>query len=97
MSLEKGEVERSIRELGLAEQLRAIPDDEARRLWETVEDRFADKKGARWIWEHHRVPSFSRQFRHRLLSSRHTRGPRLLVIKEDTLSRPLPTPRHPRA
>lgn len=62
MSLEKEEVERSIRELGLSEQLRAIPDEEARRLYGNVEDRFADKKGARWLWEHLRVPSSSRQF-----------------------------------
>ena len=40
MSLEKDEVERSIRELGLAEQLRAIPGDEARRLYRNVKDRF---------------------------------------------------------
>jgi hypothetical protein len=65
MWLERDEVERSIRELGLAERLRALPEDEAVALYKRIEARFSTEPGARWIWEHldHlRIPDASRRF-----------------------------------
>jgi hypothetical protein len=62
MWLERDEVERSIRELGLAEQLRAVPAEETEALYRKLEERFSTRQGARWIWEHLRVPAASRRF-----------------------------------
>jgi hypothetical protein len=56
------EVARSINQLGLAGKLDALPDDEARRLFDEVETRFSGQKGARWIWEHFVRPPVSRVF-----------------------------------
>jgi hypothetical protein len=59
---ERDDVERSIRELRLAEQLRAIPAEEAEALYDQLEERFATRKGCRWIWGYMRSPGASRQF-----------------------------------
>jgi hypothetical protein len=59
---EEANVERSIRELGIDTKLRPYSHAEAQRLYDELESRFAEKKGARWIWEHLRLPSSSRQF-----------------------------------
>jgi hypothetical protein len=63
MSDEQEEVERSIRELGLQDRLQPYPRADAKRLYDTLEARFSDKMGARWIWEHIRMPHSSRHFR----------------------------------
>jgi hypothetical protein len=62
MSPEQEEVERSIRELGLQGKLDAYPLADAKRLYEELEGRFSDTKGATRIWEHLRLPSISRHF-----------------------------------
>lgn len=62
MWTEREEVERAIGELGLSAALVAIPDVEAQRIYLEIESRFADQKGARWIWEHLRGPCVSRTF-----------------------------------
>ena len=58
----KDEVARSINELGLAEKLVALPKDEAHHLFDEVETRFSDRKGATWIWEHFLSQPVSRVF-----------------------------------
>ena len=55
------EVARSIDQLGLGGKLVALPSDEARRLFDEVETRFSDQRGATWIWEHFLRPVRSRQ------------------------------------
>jgi hypothetical protein len=55
------DVARAIRELGLASKLVALSADEARRLYDAIEQRFASSRGARWIWEHLRNPAVSRR------------------------------------
>jgi hypothetical protein len=62
MWTERDDVERAIGELGLSAELVALPEVEARRIYREIEARFADRQGARWIWEHLRLPSVSRTF-----------------------------------
>jgi hypothetical protein len=40
---------------------RSLLADEARRLYDAIEQRFASSTGARWIWDHLRNPGVSRQ------------------------------------
>ena len=54
------EVDRSRRDLGLVERLRAVPLPEAERLYKEIEQRFSLRPGTRWIWEHLAPPSDSR-------------------------------------
>src|SRR5262245_59728019 len=62
MWTERDEVERSIRELDLANKLTAVPLDQAQALYDRLEARFAAQPGARWIWQHLRPPTTSLHF-----------------------------------
>jgi hypothetical protein len=62
MWTERAEIERAIAELGLMAEISALPDLEAQRIHAAIEARFADRRGARWIWEHLKLPCASRTF-----------------------------------
>jgi hypothetical protein len=58
----RNEVDRARRELGFEEVLHLFSSDEASQLYKQIEARFSVKPGARWIWEHLRLPASFRQF-----------------------------------
>jgi hypothetical protein len=62
LTSEQEEVERAIAELRLEGTLRAVSAAEALELYGALEGRFADRRGACWIWEHLRARPGSRCF-----------------------------------
>jgi hypothetical protein len=62
MWTEREEVNRAIAELGLGAKLVALADDEAQRIYRSIEDPFANMRGGRWVWEHFKVPYVSKSF-----------------------------------
>lgn len=62
MADQNDQIEGAVDALGLGDKLIAVAEDEARRLYRTIENHFSTELGRRWIWESLSVTSVSRQF-----------------------------------